>query len=208
MGLLKKKKKKKSSAVRFSGGGGGAGQVSSERPQAMEKLPPCIGHCPSGNDIRGWLSVIQLHEKLGLSLDEACEQAFDIEMETNPFPSVMVRVCPHPCEDGCNRAPKDGAVAVHAIERFLGDWSLERGLALPTIPGERRTETVGVVGSGPAGLSYAYQMARRGYPVTVYEGNERPGGMLQYGIPQYRLPDDVVDAEFEEVDKDDKSRSA
>ncbi len=102
MGLLKKKDKKKGgkSALRLSGGGGGGGsQISSLRPRYMEQLPPCTGTCPSGNDIRGWLMVISLREKLGLSLDEACEQAWQIEMETNPFPAVMGRVCPHPCED-------------------------------------------------------------------------------------------------------------
>ena len=111
MGLLKKKDKKKSGKFesRLKGGGGGGGsQLSALRPRYVESLPPCTGNCPSGNDIRGWLTVIQLREKLGLSLDEACEQAFRMEMETNPFPSVMGRVCPHPCETGCNRGKKDG----------------------------------------------------------------------------------------------------
>ena len=101
MGLLKKKDKKTSSkmSARMAGGAGGS-QISSLRPRYVESLPPCTGNCPSGNDIRGWLTIISLREKLGLSLDEACEQAWRIEMETNPFPSVMGRVCPHPCETG------------------------------------------------------------------------------------------------------------
>jgi len=104
MGLLKKKEKKTSSkmSARMAGGASGS-QISSLRPRYVESLPPCTGNCPSGNDIRGWLTIISLREKLGLSLDEACEQAWRIEMETNPFPSVMGRVCPHPCETGCNR---------------------------------------------------------------------------------------------------------
>ena len=113
MGLLKKKDKKKSSkmSARMSGSGGSSA-LSSLRPRYVESLPPCTGNCPSGNDIRGWLTVISLREKLGLSLDEACEQAWRIEMETNPFPSVMGRVCPHPCETGCNRGQKDGPVGI------------------------------------------------------------------------------------------------
>ncbi len=130
MGLLKKKDKGQSSVKSWpagTGGGSSPSQISSLRPQAVEKLPPCTGNCPSGNDIRGWLTVISLREKLGLSLDEACEQAWHIEMETNPFPSVMGRVCPHPCEDHCNRGEKDGAVGINSVERFIGDYAIDKG---------------------------------------------------------------------------------
>jgi NADPH-dependent glutamate synthase beta subunit-like oxidoreductase/ferredoxin len=198
MGLLKKKKKK-SSAPRFSGSGAGSA-LSALRPQAVDKLPPCVAHCPSGNDIRGWLTVIAEREKQGLSLEEACDRAWQIEVDTNPFPSVMGRVCPHPCEGSCNRAHKDGAVAINSVERFIGDWGIERKLALPVIEGEGPyEEEIAVVGSGPSGLSCAYQLARRGYKVTVYEALDKPGGMLRYGIPPYRLPREVIDAEVQRI---------
>jgi len=201
MGLLKKKDKKKSGKFesRLKGGGGGS-QLSALRPRYIESLPPCTGNCPSGNDIRGWLTVIQLREKLGLSLDEACEQAFRMEMDTNPFPSVMGRVCPHPCETGCNRGKKDGAVGINSVERYLGDWALEKGLKAEMIEGEDpKKEKIAVVGAGPSGLSCAYQLARRGYKVTVFESLPKAGGMLRYGIPVYRLPREVIDAEVQRI---------
>jgi NADPH-dependent glutamate synthase beta subunit-like oxidoreductase len=201
MGLLKKKDKKKSSKFesRLAGGGGG-GQISELRPRYVESLPPCTGNCPSGNDIRGWLSVIQLREKLGLSLDEACEQAFYIEMETNPFPSVMGRVCPHPCETGCNRGKKDGSVGINSVERFIGDYALDKGLGAKMIEGEGpKEQKIAVVGAGPSGLSCAYHLARHGYKVTVFESLPKPGGMLRYGIPVYRLPRGVIDAEVKRI---------
>ena len=203
MGLLKKKKGKKSSRLqsRLAGGGSGSGsQISALRPRYVESLPPCVGHCPSGNDIRGWLTVISLREKLGLSLEEACEKAWLIEAETTPFPSVMGRVCPHPCEAECNRTHKDGAVAINSVERFIGDYALEHGLKPPMVEGEEPKDAkVAVVGAGPSGLSCAYQLARRGYKVTVYESLPKAGGMIRYGIPVYRMPRDILDAEIQRI---------
>ncbi len=199
MGLLKKKEDKKPFVARASAGGGGT-EISPLRPIAVEKEPPCIGHCPSGNDIRGWLTTVAQREKIGLSLDEACEAAWRLEVETNPFPAVMGRVCPHPCEGECNRKAKDGAVAINSVERFLGDYAIEHRLALGRLDGaEPRAERVAVVGAGPSGLSCAYQLARRGYPVTVFEAFDQPGGMLRYGIPEYRLPRAVLDAEIRRI---------
>ncbi len=203
MGLLKKKDKEKSGTFesRLKGGGGGSGsQLSALRPVYVESLPPCTGNCPSGNKIRGWLTVIQLREKLGLSLDEALEQAFQLEMETNPFPSVMGRVCPHPCETGCNRGKKDGAVGINSVERFIGDYALEHGLKAQRIEGEAdKKQKIAVIGAGPSGLSCAYQLARRGYKVTVFESLPKAGGMLRYGIPVYRLPREIIDAEVQRI---------
>jgi len=200
MGLLKKKKGKSSIGTRMSGGGGAGGQISPLRPVMEAKPPPCSVRCPSGNDIRGWLTVIALREKLGLSLDEACEQAWRIEVETNPFPAVMGRVCPHPCEDECNRKEKDGAVAINSVERFIGDYALEHDLKLERIEGEGdKEEKVAVIGAGPSGLSCAYQLARRGYSVTVFESLPKAGGMLRYGIPVYRLPREVLDGEIQKI---------
>jgi NADPH-dependent glutamate synthase beta subunit-like oxidoreductase len=203
MGLLKKKDKGQSSKMkaRLAGGGKGSGsEISPLRPRYVESLPPCTGNCPSGNDIRGWLTVISLREKLGLSLDEACEQAWRIEMETNPFPSVMGRVCPHPCETGCNRGQKDGPVGINSIERYIGDYAIEHGLKAESIEGEEaKDQKIAVIGGGPSGLSCAYQLARRGYKVTVFESLPKAGGMLRYGIPVYRLPRDILDAEIQRI---------
>ncbi len=196
MGLLKKPKKTGLKA-RFSTGGGSGSEISPLRPQTVEKLPPCTGHCPSGNEIRNWLTTIALRDKLGISLEEALDEAWAIEVATNPFPATMGRICPHPCEEHCNRNEKDAAVAINSVERFIGDWGIERGLKLPRLDaGGPFTERIAVIGAGPSGLSAAYQLARRGYPVTVFEAFSKPGGMLRYGIPEYRLPRDVLDAEI------------
>jgi NADPH-dependent glutamate synthase beta subunit-like oxidoreductase/Pyruvate/2-oxoacid:ferredoxin oxidoreductase delta subunit len=200
VGLLKKKKKKKGSAPRFSGGGGSGSEISPLRPQYVEKLAPCAGECPSDNDVRGWLTAIALREKTGLSLEEATDQAWMIEVETNPFPGVMGRVCPHPCESACNRQHKDGAVSINSVERQIGDWGIKRDLKLPFIDeAGSRDEKIAIVGAGPSGMSCAYQLARRGYKVTVFDAFDKPGGMLRYGIPSYRLPREILDAEIKRI---------
>ncbi|MBI5504410.1 MAG: FAD-dependent oxidoreductase [Deltaproteobacteria bacterium] len=169
------------------------------RPERHVKAPPCQAGCPAGGDVRGWLGIFAQREKLGLSEEEARLGAWNVLAARNPMPATTGRVCPHPCESACNRGDHDGPVSINALERFVGDWSLERGVSLPRENDHSHPESIGVVGSGPAGLSFAYQMARRGYPVTVYEKHDRPGGMLTYGIPEYRLPAAVVDAEIERI---------
>jgi len=176
--------------------GAGAFRITARQ---LEKLPPCQAQCPNSGDIRGWLGIIAQHEKTGLTLDEAYDRAWEKIAECNPLPATIGRICPHPCEDRCTRGEKDGAVSINAMERFLGDWALSRSLPLPRCASETCPESIGVVGSGPASLSFAYQMARRGYGVTVYDKFDVPGGMLRHAIPEYRLPSEVLDAEINRI---------
>jgi dissimilatory sulfite reductase flavoprotein subunit len=169
------------------------------RPAPTGKTAPCQRNCPCGTSVRDWIAPIAQRESTGLSTEAAYELSWQRIVENNPFPATMGRICPHPCEDQCSRVDKDGAVAVSALERFLGDWALERGLSLPRHNYQPHEESVGVVGAGPAGLSYAYQMARRGYQVSVYDWHPHAGGMLRYGVPEYRLPRKVLDAEIARI---------
>lgn len=165
----------------------------------LEKLAPCQANCPSGTDIRGWISIIAQREKNGLDKDDAYAQAWRRLAHFNPLPAVVGRVCPHTCESQCNRSGKEGAVSIHALESHIGDWALHAGLPLPSLADAGGRESIGVIGSGPAGLSFAYQMARRGYAVTIYEKNAIAGGMLRFGIPAYRLPRDVLQGEIQRI---------
>ena len=169
------------------------------QPAQTEQLPPCGANCATGTDVRGWIAVVAQRQKLGLSDADALSRAWRMVADVNPFPATLGRICPHPCEAGCNREGKDGAVAINALERFLGDWGLRQSLALERIESDAKPETIGVIGAGPAGLSFAYQMARRGYRVTVYDSEPKPGGMLQHGIPEYRLPEEVLTGEIQRI---------
>jgi len=198
MGKKKKKKKRGLGSGGFGGGSRGREQ-SPLRPKHVEKLPPCRHACPSGNRIREFITTIAQAERLEKPLEQAFQEAWEIYTDTSPFPAVCGRVCPHPCEDNCNRKELDGAVNVNKIERAIGDFALEKGLKLKTLSDEKHPEKVAVVGAGPGGLSCAYQLARRGYGVTVFEAAEKPGGMLLWGIPRYRLPADVLAEEIQNI---------
>lgn len=169
------------------------------RPDQLEKLAPCQASCPISGDVRRWVGIIAQRDKLGLTRAEAYARAWRVIVERNPMPSTLGRVCPHPCESSCNRSHLDKAVSISAMERFLGDWAISEGLPLTLLEEDEKAESIGVVGAGPSGLSFAFQMARRGYRVTIYEQRPRPGGMLRYGIPNYRLPPDVLDAEIDRI---------
>jgi len=184
-------------------------------PVYVRSLPPCKNACPSSEDIRGHLTRIAQSELFGRSLEQSLDDAWNIIADKNPFPAIIGRICPHPCESACNRRRRDWPLAIHNIERHAGDHGIERGLALrrltaettaqqdavDTISTDRNrlseavTKHVAVVGAGPSGLSCAYQLARRGIPVTVFEAGSEAGGMLRDGIPLYRLPREVIDAE-------------
>jgi NADPH-dependent glutamate synthase beta subunit-like oxidoreductase len=193
-----KKKKKGLKSLRSAGTGSGM-QGSTERPQMVEKTPPCTDGCPNHNRIRKMIMTISKAEDNEITYEQAFEEAFHIFAETTPFPSVCGRVCPHPCETACNRKEKDGAVSINKVERFIGDYALEKGIKPKKLSDETRAEKIAVVGSGPGGMSAAYHLALRGYPVTVFEAFPKTGGMLRYGIPPYRLPHDILDAEIDRI---------
>lgn len=176
------------------------GGESAKCPVYVRKLPPCRNSCPSSEDIRGYLTVIAQAELYKQPVEEALDEAWYVLTDKNPLPAVHGRICPHPCEDGCNRQYKvDGAVAINNMERYVGDHGLKKGLKLRRISDEKKDKRIAVIGSGPSGLSCAYQLARRGYEVTIFEAFEKPGGMLRYGIPQYRLPENILDGEIKNI---------
>ncbi|MDD3731642.1 MAG: NAD(P)-binding protein [candidate division Zixibacteria bacterium] len=195
-----KKVVKKKKLGGFSGASGASGvETSPLRPKFVPKKPPCLNKCPNNNMIRKALMVVSKTEDFGKTYEQTLEEAWRIFMETTPFPAVCGRVCPHPCETECNRKYKEVAVSINAFERFIGDYGLEKKLVPSKLTEEKRTEKVAIVGSGPAGMSCAYHLARRGYPVTVFEAFPKSGGMLRYGIPDYRLSGAVLDAEIKRI---------
>jgi 2-oxoacid:acceptor oxidoreductase delta subunit (pyruvate/2-ketoisovalerate family) len=160
-----------------------------QRPVYVSRQPPCATACPADEDPQQWL----FHAE-----EAGYEDAWRAIAEVNPFPAVIGRVCFHPCQGACNRAEVDEAVGINSVERFLGDEALRRGWTVPVAPptGHR----VLVVGAGPAGLTAAYQLARRGHDVTVADAALLAGGMMRYGIPSYRLPRNVLDAEIKRIE--------
>ena len=159
------------------------------RPEYVDRLPPCNGACPAGENIQGWL----YHAESG---DYAA--AWRLLTEDNPLPAVMGRVCYHPCETSCNRASLDSAVGINSVERFLGDEAIRRGWRFD--PGAPSTgKRILVVGAGPSGLSAAYHLARLGHAVEIHEAGPVAGGMMRFGIPKYRLPREVLEAEVRRI---------
>jgi NADPH-dependent glutamate synthase beta subunit-like oxidoreductase/Pyruvate/2-oxoacid:ferredoxin oxidoreductase delta subunit len=166
-------------------------------PTYIQSTPPCQGSCPSGEDIRGYLNIVRGMEKppAGMSWQE---YAWRRLTEANPFPSIMGRVCPAPCESGCNRNEVEDHVGINSVEHYLGEWAIEHGLKYA--PATRRSgKKVAVIGGGPAGLSCAYQLALKGHEVTVFDEREHLGGMMRYGIPGFRTPREVLDAEIQRI---------
>ncbi len=169
-------------------------------PVYVRKTPPCSAKCPSSEDIRGYLTYVAQAKDFKRPVEDSFDQAWHILTDKNPFPAVHGRICPHPCESGCNRQYKeDGAVAINNFERVIGDHGIKRGLKFKKLTDKNKDKKVAIIGAGPSGLSCAYQLARRGYTVTVFESSEKPGGMLRYGITSYRLPREVLDAEIQNI---------
>ena len=191
--MLELKKVKKPAKIAASTGGGMS--QSPFRPQYVEKKPPCMDTCPNGTKVRDYIQFIAQSESYDRPMEESLKQAFYMLTESNPLPSVTGRVCPHPCEDACNRSEKDNPVAINAIEMFVGDYGIKNNLQFKKLTDAPRKEKIAVIGSGPAGLSAAYHLAIRGYNVTIFEKYPETGGYLRYGIPRFRLPLDIIDAE-------------
>ena len=167
-------------------------------PTYVHRTPPCQASCPSGHEIRGWLAIARQMDKPPGKDMTWQEYAFQRMAEANPFPATMGRVCPAPCEAGCNRNEVDDFVGINAVEQYVGDWANENGLEL--LPAAPYTgKLVAVIGGGPAGLSAAYFLRRKGHGVTVFDDHEKLGGMMRYGIPGYRTPRDMLDKEIERI---------
>ena len=172
-------------------------------PTYIQSAPPCQGSCPAGEDIRGYLNIVRGIEKPPVGSDGKPsmswqEYAFRRLTEVNPFPSVMGRVCPAPCESGCNRNQVEDFVGINSVEHFLGDYAIQNKIAY------RKSEAssgkkVAVIGGGPAGMSAAYQLALKGHSVTIFDERAELGGMMRYGIPGFRTPRDVLDAEIQRI---------
>ena len=165
------------------------GSWRTERPVYVDRLPPCNAQCPAGEDIQGWL----FHAESG-----NYEQAWKHLTKDNPFPAIMGRVCYHTCEGACNRGQLDAAVGINSVERFLGDEAIKRGWK-PEITAEDTGKHVLIVGAGPSGMSAAYHLRRLGHQVTVHDAGPMLGGMMRFGIPSYRLPRDILEAEMQRV---------
>jgi 2-oxoacid:acceptor oxidoreductase delta subunit (pyruvate/2-ketoisovalerate family) len=160
-----------------------------ERPVYLDRLPPCNNACPAGENIQGWL----FHAESG-----DYEQAWRVLVQDNPLPAVMGRVCYHPCETSCNRGQLDQPVGINSVERFLGDEAIKHGWKFD-VPSAATGKKVLVVGAGPSGLSAAYHLARMGHQVEIHEAGPLAGGMMRFGIPKYRLPRDMLDAEVQRI---------
>ena len=165
------------------------GSWRTERPVYIDRMPPCAQACPAGENIQLWLYKAE---------DGGYESSWRQIMADNPLPAIMGRVCYHPCQTACNRAELDQAVGINSVEQFLGDLAIDKGWTVP-VEAPPSGKKVLVVGSGPSGLSAAYHLTLLGHRVTIYEAGPKAGGMMRFGIPQYRLPRTVIDAEVDRI---------
>ena len=166
-------------------------------PTYIQKTPPCQGSCPSGEDIRGWLQIVRgIEAPVGdMSMQE---YAFRRSTTANPFPAMMGRVCPAPCQDGCNRNDVDDFVGINAVEQYIGDEAIKGGFTFDC-PEELSGKKVAIVGAGPAGMAAAYQLRKMGHASVVFDDHEEMGGMMFYGIPNYRTPREALKYENQRI---------
>jgi NADPH-dependent glutamate synthase beta subunit-like oxidoreductase len=173
------------------------GDSSHKCPTYVHRTPPCQGSCPSGEDIRGWLDIVRGIENPPQDVSMQ-EYAFRRSTDANPFPAMMGRVCPAPCQDGCNRNDVEDFVGINAVEQYIGDAAFKEGFkfeAGAALIGKK----VAIIGGGPAGMAAAYQLRRRGIASTIFEDHPELGGMMRYGIPGYRIPRDELDREINRI---------
>jgi hypothetical protein len=167
------------------------GSWRTQRPVYVDRLPPCNNICPAGENIQAWLYLAE---------EGDYEGAWQEILKHNPMPAVMGRACYHTCEGACNRGAVDEAVGIHAVERFLGDLANKHGW-MPDYEAEPSGKKVLVIGAGPAGLACAYHLTRMGHAVTIADASDKAGGLLRYGIPRYRLPNEVLDGDIKRIEK-------
>ena len=163
------------------------GAWGSAQPRHVHATAPCHGACPAGEDQQAWLALLQ---------DGKPRQAWESLVSTNPLPAITGRVCPHPCESACNRGQFDDPIAIHGLERWLGDEAIRNNWSYPLSTAPIRSERIAVIGAGPAGLSAAYHLARRKFNVVLMDAMPEAGGLLRSAIPPTRLPRSVIDAEI------------
>ena len=166
-------------------------------PTYVHRTPPCQGSCPSGEDIRGWLDIVRGIElpPEGVSMQE---YAFRRSTDANPFPSMMGRVCPAPCETGCNRNNVEDFVGINSVEQYIGDTAFKEGFKFDS-SADMTGKKVAIIGGGPAGMAAAYQLRRKGIASTIFDDHAELGGMMRYGIPGYRTPRDFLDNECQRI---------
>ena len=167
-------------------------------PTYIQKTPPCQGSCPSGEDIRGWLQIVRGIEKPSDADMSMQEYAFRRSTAANPFPSMMGRVCPAPCEEGCNRNDVDDFVGINAVEQYIGDSAVAAGFTFDD-SAPPSGKKVAIIGGGVAGMTAAYQLRKMGHYSTIFDDHKDLGGMARYGIPGYRVPRDNMDAEIARI---------
>ncbi len=168
------------------------GMWKESRPAYERGLSPCLTHCPVGNDVEGFIRLLR---------EGKIEEAIRLLIAENPFPSICGRVCYHPCESGCNRKDLDEPIGIRAIERYLGDHDSLNSSDVWTPAHEPTGKRIAIVGAGPSGMSCAWTLSLLGHSVDVYDQQDKPGGLLRFGIPSYRLPKDVLDREIQRLEK-------
>lgn len=172
-------------------------------PTYVQQTPPCQGNCPAGEDIRSWLNIARGIEKAPVGPDGKTampwqEYAWRRLTDCNPFPAIMGRVCPAPCQDGCNRSKVEDYVGINSVEQFIGNYGLEMGLAFPK-PEKETGKRVAIIGGGVGGLACAYQLRKRGHACVVFDAYSKLGGMCAFGLPSYRADHALVDAEIKRI---------